>query len=377
MRKLLAVLLFMAIVFPLLMGALSLVAVSQWALNRSFYEQLLGDTRLYQVMLDEDLPNYINNRYPVESADMIPAGALSNALRRVVSAEDLRIQGLRLVDNIFNVLEGRSDRFDLYLDTTAIKAALLGGGGEKFARALATSLPVCAAGQTSVARGGVMLRCLPSNMSADEATTQIMEALPAFVNNVPDRINLEGGNVSIRTNLRGVNLAWAATGALNFGIVVMLVLAGGAWVLTALVAGDSTRERLLWLGGMLVIPAGLIFLAGLSMNTPFVSGWVRFGLNEARFGDGLAYSQAFRDALMAVGGGALRTIANGFLTAGGAAGAIALGLIVWGTVTPEERPMRPTTTTTAAAPAQVTPTAGTEKPSGTNDLSDAAQPDAS
>jgi len=87
MRKLLAVLIFAALVFPLLMGALSLMAVSQWALDRDFYEQLLGDVRLYEVLLDEDLPNYLNNRYPVPEADMIPSGALSNALRQVVTAD--------------------------------------------------------------------------------------------------------------------------------------------------------------------------------------------------------------------------------------------------------------------------------------------------
>lgn len=365
MRKLLAVLIFAALVFPLLMGALSLMAVSQWALDRDFYEQLLGDVRLYEVLLDEDLPNYLNNRYPVPEADMIPSGALSNALRQVVTAEDLRAQSLRLVDNVFNVLEGRSDQFDLYLDTTQIKATVLGSGGAKFARALATSLPACADDQPAVAGGAVMMRCVPSDMSVDEAEAQIAAALPAFVNSVPDRIDLNREPVQLRGGTRGLDLTWVAVNALNFGIVIMLFMAGGAWALNALLAGENSRERLLWLGGMLALPAALIFFIGLTSSSPFVSGWVRFGLNEARFGDGVAYSLAFRDAASVVFSQALRTIANGFLTAGGAAGAIALGLIVWGAMTPAQRPTPPRSVSPATPAAQTD--AG--KPSGAEDQS--------
>ena len=51
MRKLLALIIAVAVVFPLAMAALSLMSVSPWALDRKFYEQLLGDTRLYEVLL--------------------------------------------------------------------------------------------------------------------------------------------------------------------------------------------------------------------------------------------------------------------------------------------------------------------------------------
>jgi D-alanyl-D-alanine dipeptidase len=63
---------------------------------------------------------------------------------------------------------------------------------------------------------------------------------------------------------------------------------------------------------------------------------MRFGLNEARFG-GMEYSAAFREVLRGSVGQALQTIANGFLAAGAAAGAIGLGLVVWGMYTPTQR----------------------------------------
>lgn len=337
MRKLLALMIAVAVVFPLAMAALSMMSVSPWALDRKFYEQLLGDTRLYEVMLQEDIPNYINNRHPVAAADMIPAGALSMALRTVVSAEDLRAQSLRMVDNVFNAVEGRADGFELYLDTTQIKQTLqTPAGAEKFAQALATSLPACTAGQNAVAAGSVLMRCVPSDKSANQAATEIAAALPTFLNTVPDRINLQREDYDWSRWTRGAPAMFAAANSLNFAIIIVLALAAGAWLVTALIAGESTRERLLWLGWMLIVPAALVLIIGVSMNAPFTTGWVRFGLNEARFG-GMEYSSAFREALLGSIGQALQTIANGFLTAGAAAGAIGLGLIVWGSYTPNER----------------------------------------
>ncbi len=346
MRKLLALFLAAVIVFPMMLAALSLVSVSQWALDRKFYEQLLGDVRLYEVMLNEDMPNYINNRRPVAEADMIPAGALSNALRTVVSAEDLRAQSLRMVDEVFDAVEGRTDGFELYLDTTQIKQTLqTPAGAQKFAQALASSLPACTSNQTPVASGGMLMRCLPSNQSADEAATSIAAALPTFLDGVPDRINLQRERYDWARWTRGTPMTFVMANSLSVAIVIMFVIAGVAWLIAALIAGDSTRERLLWLGWMLIVPAALTLLIGVSMNAPMTTGWIRFGLNEARFG-GMEYSSAFRDVLLGSIGQALQTIANGFLAAGAAAGAIGLGLVVWGFYTPNER--RPLVTQSVA-----------------------------
>lgn len=334
MRKLLALILAVAVVFPLALAALALMSVSPWALDRKFYEQMLSDTRLYEVMLQADLPNAINNRSPVAAADMIPAGALIAALRAVMTAEDLRAQSLRLLNNVFDAMEGRAAGFEVYLDTTPIKQTLQTPiGAEKFARALATSLPTCATNQTAVATGGVLLRCRPSNQSADQAAAAIAAALPTFLNTAPDRINLQRENAD---GARGGPVMFAMANSLNFAIVIMLGLAAGAWFVTALIADEGMRERLLWLGWMLIAPAALILLIGVSMNAPVTLGWVRLGLDEARFG-GLEYSSAFREALLLSIEPALQTMANGFLAAGAAAGAIGLGLIVWGIYTPPER----------------------------------------
>ncbi len=239
MRKLLALVIAVAIVFPLMLAALSLVSVSQWALDRNFYEQLLGDTRLYEVMLQQDIPNYINNRHPVAEADMIPASALSNALRTVVTPEDLRAQSLRMVNDVFDAVEGRTDGFELYLDTTQIKQTLqTPAGAQKFAQALATSLPACTSSQTPVASGGLLMRCLPSNQSADEAATSIAAALPAFLNTVPDQISLQSERYNWARWTRGTPMAFMMANSLSVAIVIMFVMAGAG-----LAGGGVDRRR--------------------------------------------------------------------------------------------------------------------------------------
>ncbi len=339
MRKALALFLIVVFVFPLLMASLSLLSVNTWVLDRHFYEDLLGNTRLYEALLSEDLPVYISSRLPVKEADLIPASALGAALREVVSPEDLRAQSLRLTNNFFDWLEGRTNTLDLYLDTTQLKAAVQGAGAQRFARALATHLPPCSAGQPSVAAGSVMMRCMPSNTSVDQATGQIVEALPTFVQSVPDRVDLQHDPINIR--VRNAPIGFTVFGSWGFALTFTLFFAAGLWLVTALVADDSLRTRLMWLGWSLIVPAALIFMIGMAINSPFTYGWVRFGLNEARFGGELAYSTAFRDAIITAVGPSIQTIANGFLAVGAASGAIALGLIIWGWYTPSGRRLAP------------------------------------
>ncbi len=136
-----------------------------------------------------------------------------------------------------------------------------------------------------------------------------------------------------------------------------MLIAGSVWLVAALIGGEDQHERLLWLGWSLLIPAILVFLIGLAINTDFSLGWMRFGLNEARF-EGVEYSIAFQQALLDVARDALNTIANGFLAAGGIAGTIALALIVSGFSTPPAMAYSPVAPAPAVAAPPVPPTQG-------------------
>ncbi len=341
MRKLLALLLVIFLVFPLILATLSVLSISSWVLDRNFYTNLLDDTRLYEVLLSEDLPNYFGRRV-VPEADDLPVHALGNALREIATPEYLRSQALRIVDDAFDFVEGSDPMLDLYLDVAPLKAALRGEATTRFARALAAGLPACAAGQESVASGASLMRCLPADVSVDEATQRIVAGLPEFLDRVPDRINLNPEPIDLRRELRGVDF-WTgltASNGLSAAIAFLVFFAGSLWLAAALIGGVNRRERLQWLGWSLLAPAALIFLIGMAISADVSLGWVRFGLSEARL-EGFEYSLAFQQALLDVSRDALKTVANGFLATGAAAGAIALALMVWGLATPPERRYAP------------------------------------
>ena len=341
MRKLLAAFLIVAFVFPLTLATLSVISVNAWVLDRNFYTNLVSDSRLYEALLTEDLPGYFNSRYSVKAADSLPAGALGKALREVVTPDYLRDQSVRIVNNAFDFVEGRTLTLDLYFDAAPIKTALQGEGGARFARTLAANLPGCAAGQESIAPGGSLMRCLPSDVTADRAAEKITAALPAFLNDVPDHISLSRTPINVNVHWRGMSWNFiGAAGGLNIAIGVLLFMAAGAWLVTAFIGGEDRRGHLLWLGWSLIFPAIIIFLIGLAVTTPLAFNWTNFGLSRAHFG-GAEFSPAFREAIVSVAGNALNTIANGFLAAGAVAGALALMLITWGLSTEPERPMPP------------------------------------
>ncbi|HLF28593.1 MAG TPA: hypothetical protein VJG32_19840 [Anaerolineae bacterium] len=341
MRKLLAVFLIVVLVFPLLLATLSVISISSWVLDRNFYEDLLDDSRLYEGLLSEDLPNYFGRRV-VREVDSVSAQALSSALREVLTPDYLRSQALRLVDDVFDFIEGRDSTLELYLDIAPIKDRLRGEDGPRFARALAAALPICAAGQESLVPEGSIIRCRPSDVSVEDAAGLITAALPTFLDEFPDRIQLDDGPIDLRREMRGAD-AWfglAGQSGLNLALGFLIFLAGSFWLVAALVAGEDRRERLQWLGWSLLVPAGLMFLIGLAITSELSAGWVRFGLNEARF-DGFAYSAEFRQALLDISQNALDTIANGFLASGAVSAAIAVALIMWGAATPSERRYAP------------------------------------
>jgi hypothetical protein len=315
-------------------------------------------------LLSEDLPNYFNRRV-VREADGLPADALSKALREVMTPDYLRAQALNIVNDVFDFVEGRDFTLDLYLDTRPLKDALRGDGGKRFAHTLAANLPTCAADQKPLASGGTVIRCLPSNVAVDEAAVLITAALPSFLDKFPDQLQLNRQPINMRVELRGAEFWTGLVGSNGLGaaIAFMVFITASFWYVAALIGGVDRRERLLWLGWSLIVPGVLVFMIGLAVNADFTAGWVRFGLNEARF-DGFEYSLAFRQALLDVARNALNTVANGFLMAGGVSGAIALALIMWGVGTRPEPRMAPAMATPMAAAIQ--PAAPSEPPAGTS-----------
>jgi hypothetical protein len=250
-RKVIALLLVIFVVLPLIFTTLIMISINSWVLDRNFYVNLLDDPKLYEALLSQDLPMYVNNRwFPREINSDLPPAALDKALREVMTPQYLRDQSVRIVNEAFDTLEGRREALDISIDIAPVKAALRGEGGSRFAQVLAAQLPACATGQEPLISGSTLIRCRASNVSVDTATQQIAAALPAFVDQIPDQISLSREQLDLRAEWRPFNLLFLGSFGLSMTIGLLLVLAGVFWLAAAFIGGVNRRERLLWLLGV-------------------------------------------------------------------------------------------------------------------------------
>jgi hypothetical protein len=339
LRKLIALLLLIVLVWPLAFATLTLLSINSWVLDRNFYVDLLDDPRLYEALLSQDLPLYINNRwFPRDINSDLPPAALDKALREVMTPQYLRDEAVRIVNQAFDTLEGKSAALDLYMDLAPVKAALQGAGGAQFANVLAAQLPACAAGQEPQIAGSTLIRCRASDVSVAAATQQIVTALPAFVDKIPDQISLSRDPFDLRADWRPFNLIFLGNLGLGMTVGLLIGLVAVVWLVAAFIGGSNQRERLSWLGWSLMVPAALILISGIVLSAPLITSNIYMGLDQARFTmEGVPYSEAFRQAVIEITSKALSAVGSGFLWSGLASTLIALGLIIWGAYTRSEQ----------------------------------------
>jgi hypothetical protein len=318
-NKLVALIILSCVFFPLAIGAMSLISIRSWVLDRSVYERMVSDERLYDAMLTGELPNQFNRSVFVDG-DQLPLAAVNNALREVVTADYLRAQSLSVVDQVFDFIEGRSESVEVTFDITPIKAALRGEAATRFANTMAASLPSCAAGQPEITPGGRLVRCIADDSSVEGAAVQIAGALPAVLAAAPDQIVLNDP-MYFRNDWGFTNWFRAGTlnSMLNVGILTLIAATLAAAVAGAYLGGDDRRGRLKWFGAALYV--------------------LRFGLDAARW-EGIRYSEAFRQAVTDMILPLVQQIGSGFLLTGLVSGLIALIVLIWSWRTPStEQPV--------------------------------------
>ena len=349
-RKVIAGLLVVLIVWPLAFAALTLLSINSWILDRNFYINLLDDPKLYEALLSQDLPTYVNTRwFPREINSDLPPAALDKALREVMTPQYLRDQAVGIVNQAFDSLEGRHDTFDLSLDFAPVKAAAQGDGGPRFASVLAAQLPACVVGEEPQIAGSTLIRCRAADVTVDAATQQIVTALPAFIDKIPDQISLSRQPFNLRADWRPFNLIFLGNFGLSMTVTLLLGMLAVFWLIAAFVGGTNRRERLMWLGWSLMVPAGLVLIGGIALSSPLISPSLYISLDQARFAvEGVPYSAALRQAIIEAANRATSAVSGGFLWSGGLAAAIALGLIVWGTLTRSEPRQIPAVVSTPA-----------------------------
>lgn len=326
-------LLFVFIVFPLLLIFIVLAGVSTWALDRGFYQDVLSQPAFYEEALDDAIIDWNGEGLPEALAD-VPPEALTAGLREVVTAEYLQSQMASAVDQLFDMLEGRTDQFIVSFDLTPIKAALQGDGAEAFATAYVGALPPCRpTGNGQAVEGGLPL-CMPSGISESRLIAQVVEALPAVAQSLPDEISTESSVTMPEvqgTRLQpGMINSLMTTGLTGLGVVAVVI-----WFINGFIGAQTVRSRFLWLGATLLIPAAVVLIGGITLNAPTVESAIRESLTQ---NDGAAAVQLADNA----GGSMLNAVSQvrtGFIIAGGIPTLVAVLLLIVGlTIRPRIKP---------------------------------------
>lgn len=327
MRKVYALLITIAVFIPLTFAVMTLVSIRPWVLDRNFYKRLLDDNRLYEIQLNNGLPNAFTQ--DLFATEQLPTQALNAALTEIITADYLRAQTLMAIDTAFDFTEGHRSDVEPTFDITPIKRALAGAGGSRFAQSLAASLPFCAGEQTPVASAGHLTRCIDAQGSVGAAAEQIKNALPALIDALPDHV-VVGDSVDLWIGRFRYNqlVVGGALYLLDLGVMSITGIALLAGLVGAYLGGTNLRARLKWGSTSLFVPASLILFMGLILTPSPIVTAVADSVTASR------YSETYREALIGVLTQVIHRVGTGFLITGWIACLIALGLLVWSFATP-------------------------------------------
>lgn len=340
-RAVFGVFLFIAFSFPFLLSALYMAGVSNWVLDRNFYVDLLDDEVWYDALLQGE-PDIWFNETTFEGDlgvlnDHEVAEAVALGLQQVVSADYLRDQVTGIVDSLFIWFDNMTNPLVLAVDLQPLKASLTGDNARTFATTVAQNLPACAPGEEPSFEGENALACIPDNMTATEAASVIREALPTYLETIPDTLNLADSADMSELDTNDVPFGFTLTDLFGSVVWFLLILALVFWVLTALVGGASRRGIFTWLGITLLIPAMIVFSTGLIVRAGFVSV-DNFGVAPTDIMiNGEPASPEITAAFEETARTVLFRVSDGFLTAGGIGFGLAVALIGMNYFLPKRR----------------------------------------
>lgn len=338
MRKLIAIIFSIILVFPLLLSAQAAVSVTSWALDKQFYIDALDQPEVYEAitsgpMIDELLHKRLG--IPVET----DTSELESALKGIITREYMREQMGGIINALFDYLQGKTDTFEPALNIASLKNALEDDQQDAFLNALVAALPTCSPGQVSGIGGGGRIPCKPDSVSDDHLTEQVLKpAMPGILSAIPDEIPLEGEFLKWQEEARWRRYfpGMAVPASIILSLLVLVFIAASIWYLTALISDSSWRVRLQWLGWTLIIPAALIFLLGFAVQSGMPVYWIEYGLEHADL-VGTLLGSLLDEAPHIIAAAALPRIANAFQMVGGICGGLSLAFIFWGIASPREK----------------------------------------
>ncbi|MEP6984692.1 MAG: hypothetical protein ABI970_03785 [Chloroflexota bacterium] len=328
MRRFFTLLIWFGLFFPLALSAMIMSSMRPWILDRAFYEGVVNDDRVYDVLLNGELANQFNQQ--IFAADQLPVAALNSALGQLMTPNDLRTQSAYVVNELVDFIQGRASKFDISIDLASVKTALSGAAGQRFAATLAASLPFCQSDQTSIAPAGTLPRCISSHMSIAATAAQIAHALPAALTNAPDRLLLSN-TLDLQTDLSSLDwfLGVTVRSGLDMAIVMVILLTVLVGILLSYLRGSDLYGSLRWLSKSLFVPASIFLLVGIILANPLVANALQSTAIQASD----AFSQALANMTVLI----VQRAGSGLLVTGALTGVIALVLFMfsWRTDTNE------------------------------------------
>jgi hypothetical protein len=260
----------------------------------------------------------------IEGAGGLQWRSVQRAARAVLTPDYLREQAKRIVNQVFDSLDGRSPWFDISIDSRPLKSALRGEAGTRFAQLLAEDLPQGGRAEDFRISPGRLPVSRPSGVPVDRAAAIIHAGIPVFLSSVPDTIRLTG---SSRVSGFDQGGPWISPhGGMIVAVTIFLLFGAGSLVGAAFLAGRTLPERVRWCGWPLIAPAAGVLLLGLAVIAG--ASWIPWGIANARL-EISGFSSSFVAALVDAARRAAAHVGVSFLAAGGIAAGISLGLLAW------------------------------------------------
>jgi len=327
MRRVPAILIVIFLACPLLFASLMAISLSTWTLDRHFSLSLLDDARLYQV--PDAVSSASWSTVAIDGIGGLPWKSVGRAAAEILTPDYLKVQASRVLNQVFDSLEGRSRRFDFTVDARPVKTALRGDAGRRFARLLAEDLPLGGSIADFKVVPGRLPAARPSALSVDSAAAIIQAGLPVFVSNTPDALRLgDDPQVGMNSDSWGGRPELRVFRVFLAACIVLLVIAVGLWIAAAFIGGETRFERLQWLGWPLLAPAAGVLLMGLVILLASSLPGVQWGLGSARL-EVHGFNASFVSALIDAARHVAARAGIGFLATGGIGAGLSLGLLAW------------------------------------------------
>ena len=327
----------LCLVFPLLLASQVTVGTASWVLDRQFYIDALDNEQVYEALLSEDVLEEILRQY-IPLPPEVDTQPLENILRDIITEEYLGEQVGNFVNGFFDYLQGSAEDFEPAVNLRPVKAALTTEKQQEFLSALMAVLPVCGPDQVPGFGGEGQTICKPQGIP-DEMVIEgfLKPALPMVLAQSPDEIQLgeEFQRWQEQQQWQRFLPGMAIPASLMLVLLFLTFVAISFWYISGLIAEDSWRGRLQWLGWTLMIPSMVTFIFGLLLQGDTWQYWLRYGL-EHTYLRGLPTVFSSTTVIQTLIESMLPRITVSFLAAGGVCGSLALGLILWGMLTPRK-----------------------------------------